>query len=139
MTDATIIDRALGFIIPSRNARGRIVRIGPVLEEILGAHGYPPVIEALLAEALAVTALLGAMLKDNQGQLTMQAQTQGGQIALMVCDYSAGQLRGYVQHDAERIAALPKDPDLPALFGEGYQVSRNSAITCSPIAHPQFQ
>ncbi len=120
MTDAPIIDRALGFIIPSRNARGRIVRIGPVLEEILGAHGYPPVIEALLAEALAVTALLGAMLKDNQGQLTMQAQTQGGPIALMVCDYSAGQLRGYVQHDAERIAALPKDPDLPALFGEGY-------------------
>lgn len=120
MADAPIVDQALGFIIPSRNARGRIVRIGPVLEEILGAHGYPPVIETLLAEALTVTALLGAMLKNNQGQLTMQAQTQNGPIGLMVCDYQGGQLRGYVQHDADRIAALPKSPDLPMLFGEGY-------------------
>jgi molecular chaperone Hsp33 len=120
MSDVPDLDRALGFIIPGRDARGRIVRIGPVLEEILGAHGYPPVIEQLLTEALAVTALLGAMLKDHDGQLTMQAQTQGGPIALMVCDYQGGQLRGYVEHDAERIAALPKSPDLTQLFGEGY-------------------
>jgi molecular chaperone Hsp33 len=124
------LDRALGFIIPGRHARGRIVRVGPVLEDILGAHGYPPVIETLLAEALAITALLGAMLKDNQGQLTMQAQTQGGPVSLMVCDYQAGELRGYVAHDAERVAALPKSPDLPALFGEGYlAITFDQAVT----------
>jgi molecular chaperone Hsp33 len=73
------LDRALGLIIPERHARGRLVRLGPVLEEILSAHGYPPVIEALMAEALVITALLGALLKNNglkngEGQLTMQAQ-----------------------------------------------------------------
>jgi molecular chaperone Hsp33 len=119
------LDRALGLIIPERHARGRLVRLGPVLEEILSAHGYPPVIEALMAEALVITALLGALLKNNghkngEGQLTMQAQTEAGPISLLVCDFQGGALRGYVKHDAEMIAALPKSPDLAALFGKGY-------------------
>jgi molecular chaperone Hsp33 len=113
-------DRALSFILPERNARGRLVRLGPVLEEILSAHGYPPVIERLLAEALAITALLGAMLKDAGGQLTMQAQTEGGPVTLLVCDYRGGELRGYAKHDGALVAALPKDPSLSDLFGPGY-------------------
>ena len=64
---------------------------------MLGNHGYPPVIETLLAEALTLTALLGSLLKDRQGQLTLQAQTQGGIIDLLVCDFLAGELRGYVR------------------------------------------
>ncbi len=118
--DAADLDRALSFIIPERNARGRLVRLGPVLEEILSAHGYPPAIEALLSEGLVLTALLGAMLKDAGGQLTMQVQTEGGAVSLLVCDYRGGQVRGYIQHDAERIAELPVEPTLFALFGKAY-------------------
>jgi molecular chaperone Hsp33 len=118
--DFADIDRALSFIIPERNARGRLVRLGPVLEEILSAHGYPPAIEALLAEGLVLTALLGAMLKDAGGQLTMQVQTEGGAVSLLVCDYRGGQVRGYIQHDSERIAELPVEPTLFALFGKAY-------------------
>jgi molecular chaperone Hsp33 len=114
------LDRALSFIIPERNARGRLVRLGPVLEEILSAHGYPPAIEALLAEGLVLTALLGAMLKDVSGQLTMQVQTEGGAVSLLVCDYRGGQVRGYIQHDPERLAELPVKPTLFALFGKAY-------------------
>ncbi len=114
------LDRALSFIIPERNARGRLVRLGPVLEEILSAHGYPPAIEALLAEGLVLTALLGAMLKDAGGQLTMQVQTEGGAVSLLVCDYRGGQLRGYIQHDADKLAVLPVAPSLFALFGKAY-------------------
>jgi molecular chaperone Hsp33 len=117
---AVEIDRAVSFIIPDRNARGRLVRLGPVLETILSAHGYPPVIERLLAEALTITALLGAMLKDVGGQLTMQAQTEGGPVSLLACDYRGGELRGYVKHDAELVAGLPKKADLHSLFGAGY-------------------
>ena len=72
------LDRALGFTIPARHARGRIVRLGPVLDEILAGHAYPPAIEALLAEALTLAALIGSTLKDAGGQLTLQAQTEGG-------------------------------------------------------------
>jgi molecular chaperone Hsp33 len=113
-------DRALGFIIPGRNARGRLVRLGPVLETILSAHGYPPAIEALLAEGLVLTALLGAMLKDADGQLTMQVQTDGGAVDMLVCDYRGGALRGYIKHDAEKLAELPVSPSLFALFGKAY-------------------
>ncbi len=114
------IDRALGFTIPLRHARGRVVRLGPLLDTILAAHAYPPAIEALLAEALTLTALIGSTLKDAGGQLTMQTQTQNGVVSLLVCDYRGGELRGYVQYDADKLADAPADPTLFALFGTGY-------------------
>jgi molecular chaperone Hsp33 len=117
---ATDTDRALGFFLPARNARGRLVRLGGVMQSILTAHGYPPQVEALLAEALVVTALLGAMLKEGGGQMTMQAQTEGGAISLMVCDYKDGEVRGYIKHDPIMVAALPTKPDIFELFGKGY-------------------
>ena len=128
-------DVALGVAIPSRNARGRIARLGSVVDSILANHGYPPVIENLLAEALTLTALLGSLLKEPEGQLTLQAQTDGGIIDLMVCDYLGGELRGYVRHDAEKLAGLPEEPTLPDLFGKGYL-----AITFDqPLAKERYQ
>ena len=120
MDNAIELDRTLGFAILEHHARGRLVRLGPVLDTILSAHAYPPVIERLLAEALALTALLGATLKDDDGQMTLQAQTDGGPIDLLVCDYKGGELRGYVKFDADRLAEIPADPTLFALFGKGY-------------------
>ena len=114
------LDRALGFAIPSRSARGRIVRVGPALDAVLAAHAYPPPIEALLAEALTLGALIGSTLKDPSGQLTLQAQTEGGVVRLLVCDYQNGAVRGYVDYDAERLADAPERPSLFALFGAGY-------------------
>lgn len=114
------VDRCQGFTITARNARGRLVRLGPVLDQVMAAHAYPPVLEKLLAEALVLTALLGATLKDDGGQMTLQAQTQGGAVDLLVCDYRGGELRGYVKHDPDRLAEIPADPSLFALFGNGY-------------------
>jgi len=113
-------DVALGVTVPSRNARGRAARIGPALDTILANHGYPPVIEQLLAEALVLTALLGTLLKDPSGQLTIQAQTENGIVDLLVCDYKGGELRGYVRHDADRLAEAGPHPTLFSLFGKGY-------------------
>ena len=114
------LDVAIGVTIPARDARGRATRIGPVLDEILANHNYPPVVERLLAEALTLTALLGSLLKDPQGQMTLQAQTENGIVDLLVCDYIAGELRGYVRHDPERLADAGPSPSLFALFGKGY-------------------
>ncbi|WP_374295596.1 Hsp33 family molecular chaperone HslO [Sphingomonas sp.] len=122
MHDTTLpdFDRTLGFTIPERHARGRIVRLGPALDTILSAHAYPPAIEALLTEALTLTALIGATLKDADGQLTIQTRSDTGVVQLLVCDYRGGELRGYIQYDAERLAELPSEPTLFALFGQGY-------------------
>lgn len=119
-SEETGFDRVLGFTIPSRDARGRVVRLGPVLDTILAAHAYPAPIKHLLAEALVVAALIGSLLKDEDGQLTMQAQAEGGVVDLLVCDYREGELRGYVRHDEERLKGLGVSPSLEALFGTGY-------------------
>ncbi|WP_338505286.1 Hsp33 family molecular chaperone HslO [Sphingomonas kaistensis] len=118
--DITNLDSALGVTVPARHARGRAARIGPSLDAILSAHNYPPPIERMLAEALVLTALLGSLLKDPGGQLTLQAQTQGGVVDLLVCDYKGGELRGYVRHDPVKLADAAHAPTLKTLFGEGY-------------------
>jgi molecular chaperone Hsp33 len=117
---AAHLDKAVGFAIPARNARGRIARLGPLLDQVLSAHDYPAPVARILSEALVLTALLGAMLKEAGGQLTVQAQTESGIVDLLVCDYLDGELRGYVRFDRERLAALPSHRDLDALFGKGY-------------------
>lgn len=117
---AASLDSAVGFALPSRHARGRLVRLGPVLEEILSAHAYPAPVARVLGEALVLTALLGATLKDAGGQLTLQAQTEQGIVDLLVADYRAGELRGYVRFDQERLAEQPGQPTLESLFGKGY-------------------
>ena len=117
---AACLDQALSFTIPGRSVRGRLVRLGPALGEILATHDYPAPIARTLSEALVLTALLGAMLKEEGGQLTLQAQTEAGLVDLLVCDYRGGELRGYLRFDAERIAALPSHRDLGALFGKGH-------------------
>ncbi|HEY4070258.1 MAG TPA: Hsp33 family molecular chaperone HslO [Sphingomicrobium sp.] len=128
-------DVALGVAIPSRNARGRIARLGSVVDAILGSHKYPPVIEKLLAEALTLTALLGSLLKEPQGQLTLQAQTEAGAIDLLVCDYLGGELRGYLRHDPQKLGTLSAEPTLQELFGEGYL-----AITFDqPVSDERYQ
>lgn len=128
-------DAVLGVAIPSRNARGRIARLGPVIDAVLGSHSYPPLIERVLAEALTLTALLGSLLKEPDGQMTLQAQTQGGIIDLMVCDYLRGELRGYVRYDKEKLADASVSPGLAELFGDGYL-----AITFDqPVSKERYQ
>ncbi|OYU14660.1 MAG: molecular chaperone Hsp33 [Alphaproteobacteria bacterium PA4] len=111
---APVRDRILSFAVPARDVRGRIVRLDASVNAILAAHDYPPALARLLGEALAVTAMLGATLRETGGGLTLQAQADGG-ISLLVCDYNAGQLRGYVRGDA----ATPFG-DLETMFGSGH-------------------
>ncbi|MBO0749465.1 MAG: Hsp33 family molecular chaperone HslO [Porphyrobacter sp.] len=116
----TGFDRLLQFTLPDRNARGRVVRLGPALEDVLAAHPYPPALKHLLSEALVLTALMGALLKDDGSQLTLQAQADNGIVSLLVCDYRSGELRGYARHDEERFAELGSNPSLQDLFGDGF-------------------
>ena len=116
----TFSDKLLGFSVPSRDARGRLVRLDRVVNEILSAHDYPPPVAHLLAEALVLVSLMGALLKGEGSQLTMQAQTKSGPINLLVCDYKDGAIRGYVDFNREAVAKLGSSPALGALFGEGF-------------------
>lgn len=124
-TLAPIADRSLGFSVAARNVRGRVVRLDAALNAVLAAHAYPDPVAQLLAEALTLTALLGGTLQDGAAQLTLQAQSSGGAVDLLVCDYRGGQVRGYVRFD--RDAVIPSGLSLPGLFGTGHL-----AITLEP-------
>ena len=127
-------DQLLGFTLPARHARGRLVRLDNVLDQILSAHDYPAPVTHLLAEALVLCALMGGLQKDDGAQMTMQAQTENGPVRLLVCDYRGGDMRGYVEFDAARLAELGANPTLFALFGQGYL-----AITFDPVNGQRYQ
>ena len=116
----TFSDALLGFTLPARNARGRVVRLDSVIDAVLSAHDYPAPITHLLGEALILGALMGGLLKGEGAQLTLQAQTQEGVVRLLVCDFRGGEMRGYADFDREALEGLGANPSLSALFGTGY-------------------
>lgn len=133
-TTETYSDTLMGFTVPGRSARGRMVRLEGVLEEVLSAHNYPAPITHLLGEALVLGTLMGGLLKGETAQMTLQAQTQGGIVSLLVCDYRAGAVRGYADFDTDRLATLGANPSLGALFGGGYL-----AITFETESQQRYQ
>jgi molecular chaperone Hsp33 len=115
---APVADATLGFIVPGRNARGQVVRLDATLNAILAAHPYPEPLIRLLAEALTLTAMVGAAMKQDDGQVTLQAQAKGGLVSLLACDWRQGELRGYLQHDPQQ--AVVEGLSLTEIFGKGY-------------------
>jgi molecular chaperone Hsp33 len=109
------------FQIENEPARGRIVRLGAVVDEILTRHAYPEPVANLLGEACALAALVGASLKF-EGRLIVQAQGDGP-VAYVVADYdTSGGLRGYCKFDAQKVAEVSKGfvrPGAKTLLGKG--------------------
>ena len=61
----TFADELLGFSLPMRNARARVVRLDKTIADVLVAHDYPPPVTHLLGEALVLSALMGGLLKAD--------------------------------------------------------------------------
>jgi molecular chaperone Hsp33 len=119
MSDAAGQDNAvLPFTVESLDLRGRVVRLGSMLDSILNRHAYPEPVARLLGEALALTALLGSSLKLS-GSFQLQARTDGV-VSLLVVDYDLpDRMRAYARFDADSLAANPEAT--PAdLLGQGH-------------------
>lgn len=114
-------DLVAPFQIENQPVRGRIVRLGGVVDEILTRHDYPPAVANLLGEACALASLVGASLKFN-GRLILQAQGDGP-VSYVVADYDTeGSLRGYCRYDADRLAEVSggfAQPGAKTLLGDG--------------------
>lgn len=114
-------DLVAAFQIEGWPVRGRIVRLGAAIDEVLTRHAYPEPVANLLGEACALAALVGSSLKF-EGRLILQAQGDGP-VAYVVVDYdTAGQMRGYCRFDAERVAAVSGGfarPGAKTLLGQG--------------------
>ena len=115
---------ATDFVIPYQvervGLRGRFLRFGPLLDHILDRHGYPIPVAILLAETMALTALLGSTLKYDVA-FTLQANGEGP-VRIAVAELTAdGEIRAYAQFDAKAVARLePAVMSVPSLLGQGY-------------------
>ena len=109
------------FQIEGMTVRGRLVRLGPTLHQILTRHDYPELVSELLGQAVALSAALAGALKYN-GVFTLQTKGDGP-LSTMVADVKTpGDLRGYAQYDADAIAAFQPNanPSIPRLLGAGH-------------------
>jgi molecular chaperone Hsp33 len=108
------------FQIEASSLRGRLVRLGPGLDRVIAAHGYPDPVATLLGEAVSLAALLAGALKF-EGVFTLQTKSDGP-VSLLVADVtSAGAVRAYAQYDEARLeAARPGSAPVPRLLGAGY-------------------
>lgn len=128
MTDTPPDHNVLEFPLPISNRlqifqldtsliRGRIIRLGSVLNQILDPHPYPPVVAQMVAEGAMLALLLSSMLKYD-GTFTLQVQGDGP-IAMLVADVTN-------QAEVRACATLRDMPipdagaDLRGLFGTGY-------------------
>ena len=122
MTETSInLDFAQTFQIEGLDVRGRLVRLGPALDDVLHAHGYPEPVSQMLAETLTLAVTLASALK-YEGIFTLQIQGDGP-ISLLVADItSEGAVRGYARFDEQRVsdAAMSDGAAVPRLLGTGH-------------------
>ena len=111
-------DIVMPFEIKPLGVRGRIVRLGAVIDDIVHRHDYPPAVSALLAEVIALTAMLGASLKF-EGKFILQTKTDGP-VDLIVADFvSPNGVRGYARFNSKKLDSL-NSPSQQELLGKGY-------------------
>ena len=115
-------DSVLPFQLDRADIRGRVARLDGVLEQVLLQHNYPPLIEALVAEAALLTALIGQAVK-LKWKLSLQIRGKGP-ARLIATDYygptedgQPARIRAYASYDAER---LDHDAAPFSQIGEGY-------------------
>ncbi len=115
-------DTVLPFQLDRSDVRGRVARLDGVLDNVLKQHHYPASIEALVAEATLLTALIGHAVK-LRWKLSLQIRGNGP-ARLIATDYYGPQedgaparIRAYASFDADR---LDETVDPFSMIGSGY-------------------
>lgn len=119
-------DHVRRFIFEHRPVRGHWVQLESAWQELRVHTSYPPVVSALLGEAVAAAVLLAATLKFK-GTLTFQLQGKGA-VSLLVAQCTDDfRVRAVARADADAVAALGSAAARTAQFHE--LVGRDGRIT----------
>jgi len=127
-------DASLPFQVGDGAVRGRVVRLGAAIDEILRVHPFPDAVLELIGEAAALTALMGAALKFD-GKLIFQAQG-GGPVSMLVADYAAGgavrataSVKGPIEPGARGLAGLIGAGHIALTIDQGPDMERYQGVT----------
>jgi molecular chaperone Hsp33 len=118
MSASLIADNLLRPFQLERSAlRGRVVRLGALVDRVLTRHDYPEPVGRMLGELFVLAATLAGGLKFN-GTFSLQIQSDGP-VSLMLADCTnEGAMRGYARYDEARLAETC-GTDVHALLGHG--------------------
>jgi molecular chaperone Hsp33 len=101
-------DTVLPFQLDASDIRGRVARLDGTLDRILAQHSYPPVIEALVAEAALLAALIGPTIK-LRWKLSLQIRGDGP-ARIIATDFYApsadgepARIRAWASYDPDRL------------------------------------
>jgi molecular chaperone Hsp33 len=126
-------DRVLPYTVEPLDIRGRAVRLGPMVDDILRRHAYPDPVSQLLGQAVALAVLLGSALKF-EGRFQIQTRADGP-VDMLVVDFEApDRVRGYARFDASRLVdgMSPEDVlgrgQLGLTIDQGNEMSRYQGI-----------
>jgi molecular chaperone Hsp33 len=109
-------DIGLPFAVQALSIRGRLVRLGPAVDQLLKRHDYPESVSKVVAEAVTLAALLGSTLK-LEGRFQLQTKTNGP-VSLLLVDFDApSNLRALARFDRARVARAEAGEDL---LGRGH-------------------
>lgn len=118
-------DTVLPFQLDRADIRGRVARLDGLLNHILHQHAYPAAVEALIAEAVILTALIGQTIK-LRWRLSLQLRGDGP-VRLIATDYfgpeaegAAASIRAYAALDRDAFAAAHPASRPFDLLGQGY-------------------
>ena len=121
--EPTSEDKILPFQLDLSDIRGRLTRLDKTLNDILSQHSYPPLVEALVAEATVITALIGQTI-NLKWKLSLQIRGNGP-IKLIATDYFApskngelGTIRAFASFNEPNLDIGEKNPF--EQLGKGY-------------------
>jgi molecular chaperone Hsp33 len=117
VASATVVDDiVLPFAVEALSSRGRLVRLGPAVDQLLKRHDYPEPVSKLVAEAVTLAALLGSTLK-LEGRFQLQTKTDGP-VSMVLVDFDApSNFRALARFDRARVAGAEGSGDL---LGRGH-------------------
>lgn len=102
------MDKIMRAMSADRAVKLSAVSSRDLTEQARRIHKTTPVITAALGRLMAATAMMGAMLKEKEGSVTIRVNGGGPAGSLITVSDSAGNPRSYVQNSQ---VDLPKRPD----------------------------
>jgi molecular chaperone Hsp33 len=114
-------DTILPFGVAALDLRGRVVRFGDAIDDILTRHNYPVPVSKLVGEAVVLAVLLGSTLKF-EGRFILQTKSDGP-VRMVVVDFATpNRIRACATFDTARVAAAIEagETSTGALMGRGH-------------------
>jgi molecular chaperone Hsp33 len=115
----------LPFQLQESGLRGRFVRLGSAMNDILKLHDYPDAVSHMVADTVTLTTALSSMLK-YEGIFTLQTSSKGAVKTLVSDIQTNGAIRGCATFDKDSLKDIKKSDGaydgykLADLTGDGY-------------------